>query len=1283
MKMRTRVALVIMLIFLVVTAANYFSSLTFTKANIVEVMEKELTLALDIADTVVATKIGLLKSNAETVAERLLTADSPEKMTEFMAAQMVEFDDFMSLAVYNRSGMVATYGKTVAHDIFTSGAENVQHAFEGMKVLSSPHFNDENDENGDLVMHVFVPMGSDMVLSATIPGMLFSDILSRYRLWETGNIFMVDAEGTFIANYRPYLVLEQHNFIREGMTDPDMKSAGEFFRRMITSDFGSGKYMFNGAERFCVYMRVTNSITGWRIGVAAPLHENPQNSFTNGLLVAALVFLIIGIIISIFISGIAIKPFEKIEAQNLHLERLNETIKGQAAQIHDEHERARILLDATPLACRLWNRDYKVFECNDESVKLFGLTDKREYMDRHFEMSPELQPNGRNSRELTYEILEKVFKEGQASFEWMHRLPDGSPMPAEITLVRVKIGDEDVVAGYTRDLREQKKMIGEIEQRDKLLYAGNNGASILLAEADEEKFGESLLAGMAEIGRSLDVDRVQIWQNESIDGELYFVHKYQWLSETGKGLNEVPVGLKFAYSEKPEWKESFSRGDCINAPLSALPEQDQEFLKLYNIKSIVIIPLFVKGRFWGFFSVDDCRFEHAYTQEEIDILRTYSLMMVTALLRNEMMLNLRYANQAKSSFLASMSHEMRTPLNAIIGLSGLTLDTGKLSGEDHANLEQISNAGEMLLCTVNDILDISKIEAGKFELVPTVYEMPSLINDTVTQSMMHKGEKPIEFVLNISGNLIAQLYGDELRIKQIFNNLLSNAFKYTHEGTVELSVGYENTTEEHPGGSDTVILTISVRDTGIGISPEDIDNLFENYSQMDLAANRKAMGTGLGLSITKKMVELMNGTIEIESEYGKGSIFTVKIPQKSVSNAVIGPDMADNLKKFHYFEQKRRQHSKFARISIPYARVLIVDDVVTNLEVAKGLMKPYNMQIDCVTSGREAIDAISSEKVHYTAVFMDHMMPGMDGIEATRLIRGIGTEYAKNVPIIALTANAIAGNESMFLNNGFQAFISKPIEITRLDTVIRQWVRNKDQEKLHFQRQIDVEGDVIPDTRTGRDRRSIFNRRTGFDRRTFGKLYYELNIHKGLKRFDGDREVFLNVLRTYAATTSSLLGPLKNVTRETLADYAITVHGIKGASRGIGAMTIGDRAETLEKAAKSGDFKYVSEHNARFLHITSKLIKDLSEVLEKIDEKEDEAKPRKDKPDKEQLIKLLNACETYDMDEVDSVMEEINSYIYESDGGLAEWLKENAAQFNFAQIRDKLTVLLGKNGGAL
>ncbi|MDR2516560.1 MAG: response regulator [Spirochaetaceae bacterium] len=610
------------------------------------------------------------------------------------------------------------------------------------------------------------------------------------------------------------------------------------------------------------------------------------------------------------------------------------------------------------------------------------------------------------------------------------------------------------------------------------------------------------------------------------------------------------------------------------------------------------------------------------------------------------------ANSAKSRFLANMSHEMRTPLNAIIGLSELSLGWEEPLPEAVGdNLEKIYNSGMTLLGIVNNLLDISKIESGKFELVPAEYDLPSLINDTVNLNVVRIGSKPISFKIHLDKNLPSRLYGDELRIKQIFNNLLSNAFKYTTEGFVVLEIAAEAAED------GAVWLIISVKDSGIGITAGDQEKLFDDFNRFDLKKNRYLEGTGLGLALTRNMVELMNGTITVESEYGTGSTFTARVRQMSTGAPPVGERVAENLMKFRYTAQKRRGNAGLSRIYLPYARVLVVDDVPINLDVAKGMLQPYGMRIDCVSGGREAIDLIREHKTHYDAIFMDHMMPGMDGVEAVRLIREIDGGYAKNIPIIVLTANAISGNEEMFLGCGFNDFLSKPIDILRLDAVIHRWVRDKSREA---EMEAPAEDRVEAASPVSAASPLLSWRIEG------------LNLPRALERFSRKETALVTALRSWAVHIHTLLENMRPVPRrgdeEQLARYTVAVHSIKGASYGICADEIGSQAAELEHAARVNDFAFLAAHSDTLAAAAEKTARDLTAYLDANERK----KPKMPAPGPALLAALKEASALYRVDEVDRIMEKLEQYEYESRQDLILWLRDRVNMLDFQKIAEEL-----------
>ncbi|MCL2261010.1 MAG: transporter substrate-binding domain-containing protein [Fibromonadales bacterium] len=488
---------------------------------------------------------------------------------------------------------------------------------------------------------------------------------------------------------------------------------------------------------------------------------------------------------------------------------------------------------------------------------------------------------------------------------------------------------------------------------------------------------------------------------------------------------------------------------------------------------------------------------------------------------------LALASQSKSIFLANMSHEIRTPMNAILGVTEILMQKGKLAAEVEDGLGKIYSSCNLLLGIINDILDFSKIEAGKLDIMPAEYKVASLINDSVQLNMMRIESKPIEFELQINENVPAKLIGDELRIKQVLNNLLSNAFKYTDAGRVTLSVDFNESR-----------LVLSVRDTGYGMTKEQLSHMYDEYSRFRSKNSKTVEGTGLGLAIAQRLINLTKGEISVESEPGKGSLFTVRLPQETVDCEVLGKDVVESLKKFrmNYITQRRR--IQIARDPMPYGKVLIVDDVETNLYVAVGLMKLYRLQIDTAMSGLIAIDKIKSGKT-YDIVFMDHMMPDMDGIEAAKRLRGLG--YAN--PIVALTANAVAGQADMFLRNGFDDFIAKPIDIRQLDFVLNRLIRDKHPE------------DVIDAAR-----------RSNFD----------------MDNNDDNAALLTESFVRDAAKVVALLEELSAQPRwfenyDDLHKFTVMIHGIKSSLANVGELELSETALILEQAGRARNINLVTE----------------------------------------------------------------------------------------------------------
>ena len=585
------------------------------------------------------------------------------------------------------------------------------------------------------------------------------------------------------------------------------------------------------------------------------------------------------------------------------------------------------------------------------------------------------------------------------------------------------------------------------------------------------------------------------------------------------------------------------------------------------------------------------------------------------------------ASEVKSRFFANMSHEIRTPMNAILGITEIQMENESLPEETREALSKIYNSGDMLLGIINDILDMSKIEAGKMELNPVQYEIASLINDTVQLNMMRFENKPIEFKLKIDESIPSLLIGDELRIKQILNNLLSNAAKYTHSGEVVFSVSADSALNN---SDDSVTLVFQIRDTGQGLTEEQISKLFDAYERFNIDINRTVEGTGLGMSITKKLINMMSGEIFVKSEKDKGSEFTVRLPQRNTGSNLLGKATADQLEKFNLNSISNKK-AHILREPMPYGSVLVVDDTEANLYVAKGLLTPYKLQIFTAESGFEAIEIIKSGR-QFDIIFMDHMMPKMNGIETVKIIRSM--KY--NNPIVALTANAVTGQADIFLANGFDDFISKPVDTRQLNDILNKLIRDKQPPE------------IILSARYQYNNLQEYNTATSL--KTYYHLFEELSlledidVNSGLDYIGHNTEGYLDVLRYFTEKSDVYIEELENAAADkNMENYTIRAHTLKGVLGNLGAQKLSQIAAVLEKADASIRMEETQSFCSKLRNFADNLRNtSLFETLS--DKNKNKIQISDTQFLKEQIINLQNACINYSFGDTKEIISSLSEY---------------------------------------
>lgn len=529
------------------------------------------------------------------------------------------------------------------------------------------------------------------------------------------------------------------------------------------------------------------------------------------------------------------------------------------------------------------------------------------------------------------------------------------------------------------------------------------------------------------------------------------------------------------------------------------------------------------------------------------------------------------ANEAKSLFLSNMSHEIRTPINAVLGMNEMILrectDKQLLSYASN-----IRSSGKTLLFLINDILDMSKIESGKMEIVKAEYKPEDLLMDLWNVIFLRAQEKGLAIRFSLDETLPCVLFGDDVRIKQIVTNLLTNAVKYTPQGEVEMTVAYERRGEEE------LALIISVKDTGMGIREEDMGKLFESFQRLDEEKNRNIEGTGLGMNITMSLLKLMDGEMKVESEYGKGSDFTVTIPQRIICNEPTGD--------FEAVRRRREQNLSGLQqtFEAPEASVLVVDDNSMNLTVFQSLLKRTRMKITTADSGRRCLELVQKERYHM--IFMDHMMPEMDGIETLHEIRKLTDCPNADTPVIVLTANALSGAREGYLREGFADFLTKPIDGDLLEETVERYLPKE----------------LV--RRTGTDGQEPG--KTGMETDCERWQQYGISVENGLSHAKHDEEMYLELVRMFIRERDKQEEMRQFMSAQNMKDYAIRVHGLKGNARTLGADRLADLAYRHEQESKAGNAEYVGGHWEELLAVWETTLEGFQGLMHTYGKEEDD-----------------------------------------------------------------------------
>jgi len=676
---------------------------------------------------------------------------------------------------------------------------------------------------------------------------------------------------------------------------------------------------------------------------------------------------------------------------------ISNSIQNMLNEIKKSNEREREvtsrqlqIYNASPIPSSLWSADLKPLDCNDAMVKLLEMESKDDFLYDFMRYNPEVQPStGITTAGTIVNVVKNVMEHGVMYYHYHFISRSGELIPGDCVATRVDLKGETFLSVHFQDMRKVNALIDkQTEMRERLAVM----------------FDATPLA-------------VECWN----------------LEFSPVDCNQTALNLQ-GYSTKEEYLSTPHKTRVETQP------NGTESVEYWN-KHLARIFRKGSGRFdyvckdsYGRIAVYEVEAVCVKYDGELAVL-TYSKDITLLLEMQKERQRVEVAeesNKAKTRFLARMSHEIRTPISAVLGISEIQLQHSLLPPEVEEAFVVINSSANLLLNIVNDILDLSKIEAGKMELLLEEYNVAHMISDVTHPQFVNVDNRGVKFNVIVEENLPAILIGDVVRIKQIISNILSNAFKYTEVGSVELYIKCSKS----DAINNSLMLSITIIDTGLGMNEEQLTNLYEEYIRFHERENRSISGTGLGIPIVYNLVQMMDASIDIKSSVGTGTSVFINIPQKIGSDEVLGSDTVARLQYFETSSKTIAQKFKFMPEPMPYGRVLVVDDVKTNLYVAEGLLSFYDLHVETCESGFDAIDKIKQGKT-YDIIFMDHMMPGLNGTDTMKKIKALGYKGA----VIVLTANALIGQAEQFITDGFEGFISKPIQTSQLNAALIKHIK--------------------------------------------------------------------------------------------------------------------------------------------------------------------------------------------------------------------------------------------------